>query len=77
MASMTPREVIHDLILSAEFGAIDNLTRARYARRGITDPTAPYGQSNQSIDEIIEGYQERYNNVMAAKRWFRDQVGGA
>ena len=74
--SFTSRELILDLLRDAESKARDNLARAQYARRGVVDPTKPYGQNTLSIDEIIYGYQQRLRDITSAYRWFNDLVGG-
>ena len=44
--------------------AADNLWRARAASRGC-DPTKPYGQNTQTLNEIIAGYQDWHDKATA------------
>lgn len=37
--------------------AEENLYRAKHAQRRASDPSKPYGQSDQSLNEIVAGYQ--------------------
>jgi hypothetical protein len=49
----------------------DNLQRAQYAFRGCTPEQMQqeYGQSGQTRQQILDGYQQHANQVAAARRW--------
>ena len=66
-----PEALVQSLIEREKGGAIDNLARARLAA-GMQDASKLYGQSGQTLNEIIAGYQKRLDDVQDALDWFKE-----
>ena len=62
-------ELVLKLIEDAKGAAVDNLARARLAASH-QDASKLYGQSGQTLNEIIAGYQKRLDTVQEAWTWF-------
>ena len=62
-------ELVLKLIQQARGGAVDNLARANLAAAH-QDASKTYGQSGQTLNEIIAEYQKRLDDVDEALLWF-------
>ena len=62
-------DLVLKLIEQAKGGAVDNLARARLAASH-QDASKLYGQSGQTLNEIIAEYQTRLDAVQEAWTWF-------
>lgn len=71
MSSISSYELVLKLLRNEIGGAKDNLARARIAAAH-QDASKIYGQSGQTLNEIIAGYQKRLDEVQAAKDWFEE-----
>lgn len=67
------KEKILKLIERKIVGAEDNLIRAKMQFNPATqDLNREYGQSGRTCQSIINGYQDEYDELIAAKKWLND-----
>ncbi len=58
----TPEQVIKDALQRELGNAQDNLHRAQAAAKNC-DPSQQWGQSGETLNDIISGYQQRVDEV--------------
>lgn len=70
---MSNAGMVRELIVLHIGGYKDNLYRARHAAAQM-DSSKQYGQSGQTLDEIIAGYEEPMQKWEAILEWYDNKV---